>query len=340
MAFVVAVLALVFVAPVTGFASAGRPADCAAADTGVQVRLVIDFGILAGEQGAPAAVSSQCRAVAAGANGFKVIEAGGHTYRVNNADLLCAIDGYPQGNECGDRTAAGYRYWAYFSGGAKWTYSGVGPGYHSVNEGSVEGWHFVSGKGNPTDPPPNASPQSCAPTPTTAPPTAAPTTARPGTPPASNPSTPNVPGGTPGGGAGTGSGGSTGGGAAKSPSTTVAGAGPTSPASGGAGGPAVDPGAVPTTAIGGTEEPAAAPPSDGQAGSPDGTAFTGADPSETSGTGTVLTAGASDVEVAASPTAARSSSAGLPIGAIVGGLAVVALGGFAVLRMRVRPEDT
>lgn len=325
---VVAVVALVFVAPVAGFAAAGGPADCAAADTGVRARLVIDFGILAAEQGAPASASSQCTSVPAGANGFKVLEAGGHTYRVNSSDLLCAVDGYPAGNECGDRTADGYRYWAYFSGGSKWTYSGIGPGFRGAGEGAVDGWHFVSGKGNPTDPPPNASPQSCAPTPTTRPPTTAavttaPTTAPQGPRPTTQAAAP--PGGSTGGntGAGAGSG-------ATTTATTARAAGPGDPAAGAGAGSPADPGG-----------PAGAPP--------------GSEPSTTEGTevvpieaagptepGTLPTAAApSEVDVAASPTAARSSpsSSGAPVAAMLGGLAVLALGGFAVLRMRTRSED-
>lgn len=173
---------------------------CVAEAEGGQVRvgIVIDYGALAG---APAP-QRQCATVAEGANGFKALQAAGHQLRTNSSGLLCAIDGFPSGSECGSRTDTGYRYWAYFRGnGSGWTYSGVGPGSARMAADSVEGWHFVEGKGNPTDPPPAGSADHgslCPPVPTTAPSTAPPPTVPPVTPPPSTapPSTP-PPAGTP-----------------------------------------------------------------------------------------------------------------------------------------------
>jgi hypothetical protein len=332
------IFVLLFVAPVATLPSGAAPSDCAAADTGVRVKLVIDYGILAAEQQAPATVSTTCVTTAGGASGLQALEAGGHTYRLNNGTgLLCAIDGFPSGSECGDRNAEGYRYWAYFSGGSTWTYSGIGPAGRRVNEGSVEGWHFVSGKGNPTDPPPAASPQPCAPTPTTPPPTAAPPTSAPrGPAPTSSP--PPTNGNT--GGAGNGAG--------RQPVPTLPGAGPTTvpadrgssattvpgattPGASGAADPSV-PGTAPDggTSPADATEPAAGAP--GTTASPTG-ASDGTGPDSGSGLG------AGTVDVAATPTAARAAGPGAPVTAILGVIAVLALGGFAVFRMRARPED-
>ena len=177
-------LALLIVAP--GWAVIGPGRGCAAADTLVRVGVVVDFGLLVGEQGAPGPRTA-CTAVADGINGFKVLEASKHTYTVDSSGLLCSIDGFPNDGQCGQRTAGGYRYWAYFHGSASgWSYSGVGPAGYHVRGPEVEGWHFVDGKGNPTDPPPSASPDPAA----TCPPDLPPTTVTPAPP----PSTPNPPG--------------------------------------------------------------------------------------------------------------------------------------------------
>ncbi len=158
-------------------AGCAEAADAAPAAAPVRVALVIDFGSL----GAPAGLVRQCVTVADRSNGFQVLQAGGHTFRLHSSGLLCAIDGLPSGTECGVRNGGGYRYWAYFhgDGAGGWTYAPGGPGAYRVGAGSVEGWHFVDGVGGPTDPPPGASSDAasiCPPLPTT---TSAPTTAAP-----------------------------------------------------------------------------------------------------------------------------------------------------------------
>lgn len=297
-------------------ASLGAP--CADAAAVVRVGLVIDFGLLAAEQGAPAAVGATCVGLDGPGNGFTALQAAGHQLRVNSAGLLCAIDGYPQGSECGDRRAGAYRYWAYFHGSdTGWSYSGIGPGGVTLANGSVEGWHFVDGAGNPSDPPP-AGPWSaasiCPPAPTVPPPpppTAAPvpTTAPPAAPapgpdgagPSGSAATPGTPGG---------------------PSSSV----PTGP---------VDPTATvgaegAPSAPDGTVAPAAdAPPagrgpvSDAAGGS--GAAAAGTDPGST-------------VELASRP-AAAPVSAGPPVAAIVALLAVAGLGLAAARRFRAGGDD-
>lgn len=74
--------------------------------------------------------------------------------------LLAAAVALPAAG-IGAQTAAAttYAYWSYWHkapGATSWTYSGSGPYYYRPADGSVEGWHFVTGSGGPSDPPPRA----------------------------------------------------------------------------------------------------------------------------------------------------------------------------------------
>jgi len=176
----------------------GRPASCAEAATmagKVSVGLVVDFGSL---PGAPGTDVGACASVDNAANGYAVLQAAGRQIRLDTSGLVCAIDGYPAGDDCGTRSPTGYRYWAYFygDGSGGWTYASIGPGGHRVFAGSVEGWHFVEGAGKPIDPPPagssdHASLCGSAPPPTTAS-TTPPVTAPPA-PPLTAPPSPGAP---------------------------------------------------------------------------------------------------------------------------------------------------
>lgn len=56
--------------------------------------------------------------------------------------------------------ATTYAYWSYWHkapGSSSWTYANSGPYYYRPPDGSVEGWHFVTGSGGPSDPPPRAT---------------------------------------------------------------------------------------------------------------------------------------------------------------------------------------
>ncbi len=154
--------------------SLGRSAlgstDCASA-ADARVGLAIDFGDKLYAD-TPPATTSQC--LVPSGNGLDLLKAAGHTIRLSNSSLLCAIDGYPA-NGCGvhnpDQT---YDYWSYwYKKDQAWFYSGIGPGGRTPGDGDVEGWHFVRGGGNPTDPPPGVDPTTVCPplTTTTLPPT-------------------------------------------------------------------------------------------------------------------------------------------------------------------------
>lgn len=197
----VAASALVLVAPVrVDGGEVAWGASCAEAATSqatVNIGMVVDFGVLKGA-GDPTGQRVTCVPVAPGRSGLELLTDAGHDYRLNGSGLLCAIDGLPAGDECGERTSTGsYRYWAYFHGaGASWRYAGIGPTYHRATTDGVEGWHFVEGAGNPSDPPPRRSPASICPV--TPPPTAPPTTPRPVVPTPAPPA-PSMPSPAPGG---------------------------------------------------------------------------------------------------------------------------------------------
>jgi|GEM_PF-1407056 len=318
----VAAFAVVLVAPVRvdgGEVAWGEScAEATVAQATINVGMVVDFGILKGA-GDPTGQRVTCVPVPSGSSGIQLLEAAGHDYRLNGSGLLCAIDGLPAGNECGERTPSGsYRYWAYFHGaGSSWSYSGIGPAYYRATAGGVEGWHFVEGTGNPGDPPPRRAPTAICPV--APPPTAPPTTRGPATP-TTVPIAPSVP----------------------------------SPAPGGQ---PVDPGADPSANPAGNEPgptttvPGAAPAidtSDPTDGTTDGTAT---DPSVPTGgpaggapTGTEAGDGGDRTDVTILATAQRGSSGsgaggGAPLATIGAVLVVAALGGVAAWRFRSRSDD-
>jgi hypothetical protein len=103
-----------------------------------------------------------CVAVGSGTSGSQVLvdrahELGRPVPSYNESGLLCSVDGYP-GTGCGTRSGDHFAYWAYFHGGASWTYANVGPAEWPVSAGDVEGWRFEpDGSGTPADPPPRSS---------------------------------------------------------------------------------------------------------------------------------------------------------------------------------------
>ena len=141
-----------------------------------QVGLAIDFGTV---DGGSVAVQIHCVSIARGGTGFDVLKNDGHAFRLNSAGLVCAIDGFPA-TGCGDHRPTGYRYWSYWTvsdaSPGTWTYATFGPASHRPVTGAVEGWRYVEGAGNPTDPAPRANPSSPCPVeqPTSVVPTSAP----------------------------------------------------------------------------------------------------------------------------------------------------------------------
>ncbi len=80
--------------------------------------------------------------------------------RYADSGLLCGIDGAPASG-CGERTADGYRYWAYFSGtSGSWVYGSGNPFIRRLADGDIEGWRFVDGTGTGQDPPPRITPSA------------------------------------------------------------------------------------------------------------------------------------------------------------------------------------
>jgi len=149
----------------------------AQAQSVVAVPVVVDPGDLADAPGGP---ETLCLTLPAGATGRDVLierarVLGRPAPRWDPNGLLCAIDGYPASG-CGERTPQGYRYWAYSLGSRNtpgvWWFASLGPASHRAKADVVEGWRFVEGVGNATDPPPRgpATPAAiCAPAPAPAP---------------------------------------------------------------------------------------------------------------------------------------------------------------------------
>lgn len=173
------------------------PAACAtpAVDGSISVAVAVDPG---GVPGMAGGLETMCVTVPAGATGADVLAAraralGRPLPRYASSGLLCAIDGQPA-TGCGERVDGAYRYWAYFLGSGSWTYAGTGPALRRASAGQLEGWRFVAGAGNATDPPPrtSASPASICVPPPVPPPTVA-------------PAPPSAPGGSPAPGGGPGS---------------------------------------------------------------------------------------------------------------------------------------
>ena len=280
--------------------------SCAAAAGPLQVGLVVDFGSV-DSVGAAHPLERRCVSTGGSSDysGFSVLTDGGHTYRISGSGLLCAIDGYPA-TGCGERTASGYKYWSYWHGGSSWTYSSAGPAYVRPNDGSVEGWHYVDGGGNPTDPPPGASPASPCPT----------------APPATTP--------PPGGSGGSGSGGPAGSGSTGSGSNSGSTGGSTGGAIGGSSS------AAPPGPGGATDSTPSTEVSDsaGTDGASDGAV--GTDDTAAPGSPAAVTP---EAALGASAPASSPGPSGPPVGVIVVALAVVALGVSAAVRFRRRAES-
>jgi hypothetical protein len=279
---------------------AAAGSSCASAAGTVHVGLVIDFGTV-DPAGAAKPMVRQCVTIADRGTGADALSAGGHTPRWNSSGLLCAIDGYPA-TGCGERTATGYRYWSYWHGGDAWKYSSVGPDSFRPGEGGVEGWHFVdgTGTGDGGQVPRVGSSSPCPGSPGS---TVTSTTS------AARPA-------TSGGGSGTGSesgrGTGTDNGGAATP--TSAGSGPD--------------GAAASTDPSG-DAAAGADQSSTEPGTPDPSAGAGA-PSGADGTDT-------DALGPSSPASSHGPGSRLPIGVVLVGAAVVALGVSAFVRFRTRP---
>ena len=169
----VATAVVVVPAPVAG------AAPCAFAPASVAV--VVDFG-----DGSP--VSAVCVAAQSSDNGAAVLAAraqalGTPAPRFDSSGFVCGIDGYPE-TGCGEQTGSTYAYWSYWhgdragdgsDGSSVWDYSNVGAGGSRIHSDVAEGWRFQPhGAGNPSDPPPNGSPDAastCSPPTSLTPPT-------------------------------------------------------------------------------------------------------------------------------------------------------------------------
>lgn len=200
-----AVVAVVVVAIGAVAPAPGSGTVCAAAAGQTRVAVVVDFGTVAD---APVSTPvTVCVAVDARTTGSVVLAErarllGTPPPRYDpGSGLLCAIDGFPA-TGCGERTSTGYRYWSYHLGDTgAWRRADIGPATRRVGDASVEGWRFVEGRGDASDPPPRPAPDHtriCPPPPTTTTSTTSPTTAvPPGT--SSTPTTVTPPQAPPGG---------------------------------------------------------------------------------------------------------------------------------------------
>lgn len=123
----------------------------------IRVVLVVDAADIGGGS------SATCLVVPAGTTGSQLLarrgaELGTGSPRYGSSGLLCAIDGLPA-TGCGDRSAGGFAYWAYFNGSSgSWVYGNFNPFIRRLADGDVEGWRYVNGAGNGQDPPPRIGP--------------------------------------------------------------------------------------------------------------------------------------------------------------------------------------
>jgi hypothetical protein len=147
----VAVVGLLLAA--AGFSACG-PTDfskCPTKGTGqVRVAVVVDARALGGK------TDVVCVVVPSGSNGLDALRAratriGQPAPRLNQAGLVCAIDGKPAAPACGGNGPNGPEYWSYWLGGSSWTYAPVGPSARTVKDQAVDGWRFL--KGSPQAPP-------------------------------------------------------------------------------------------------------------------------------------------------------------------------------------------
>lgn len=136
---------------------ASRAEASSCTDPGGQLRVVVVVDAGDGP-------SATCLVVPVGTTGSQVLarraaELGLAAPRYAGSGLLCAIDGVPAPPACGDRNAGGYRYWAYFNGSTgSWVYGSINPFTRRLSDGDIEGWRFVDGAGNGSDPPPRIAP--------------------------------------------------------------------------------------------------------------------------------------------------------------------------------------
>lgn len=139
--------------------------ECAEAQGQIRVTVVVDPGTVGG---APRGPESTCVTVSSGATGADVLaerarKLGRPQPRYDSSGLLCALDGYPSSG-CGEQGSGGYEYWAYStSRTGDWRHSSQGPAFRRMQDGDVEGWRFLRGAGNPSDPPPRLAPSSACP---------------------------------------------------------------------------------------------------------------------------------------------------------------------------------
>lgn len=156
---VVLVAVLVAVGVLVGPADRAEASGCTASvpDGHIRVVVVVDLG----DGGGP---SATCLVVPAGTTGSQALarraaELGRDLPRYAGSGLLCAIDDLPAPPACGDRSAGGFRYWAYFNGtSGSWIYGTYNPFIRRLSDGDVEGWRYVDGAGNGSDPPPRMAP--------------------------------------------------------------------------------------------------------------------------------------------------------------------------------------
>lgn len=153
----VAALGLAF-ASGPGIAVAAAESTCVRTPGRLTVAVVVDGG------DAPPRVD--CVTVDQGATGADVLAAravsiGAPAPRYDSSGLLCGIDDVPISG-CGEPTGDGaYRYWSYWwPDGSGWQYARSGPATHTVTDGSVEGWRFISGRGTDIDNAPTVSPDT------------------------------------------------------------------------------------------------------------------------------------------------------------------------------------
>jgi hypothetical protein len=128
---------------------------CPAKGTGqVRVAVVVDARALGGTTGVV------CVVVPTGSDGLDALRAratriGQPAPRLNQAGLVCAIDGRPAAPACVGNGSNGPEYWSYWLGGSSWTYASVGPSLRTVKDQTVDGWRFL--KGSPQAPPNTSS---------------------------------------------------------------------------------------------------------------------------------------------------------------------------------------
>lgn len=116
-------------------------APMAHASSTICVALVVDDADLGG------GVHTSCAKVPAGATGYDVLRAGGHTFTVCSNGVLGTIDGKPAD---GCHVKDNSHYWSYWhrapgASASAWTYSDEGAGTYQPRNMSTEGWAWQNG---------------------------------------------------------------------------------------------------------------------------------------------------------------------------------------------------